>query len=273
MDRNFLRKGRRGSGWSLIELTIILICLSILCAILAPVIGIYVRNAKMCRIREDIQCLGCAIWMFVEDTGNTHFLQNGSPGPSLGASRSDGVWVNGSAPDLHASNRVNLLVTDGDIPEVGPDGNTTWASPVNFGEVDFMAYHLITNTPGNDPNRRYRSPLDLNKGAGAYNSDPMFALQSSGGFNSEFAWRGPYMTAPLDPDPWNNRYACNVVYLDPCADSGNATVASQGVNGWTYDCVVLCAGADGEIDTGYDVDGLTPGDDDLIYCISGNSRP
>ena len=66
---------KRLSGWSLIELTIILVVLSILCAILAPVIGRFVRNAKMCRAREDVQAIGCAIWMCIEDTANSYFMK------------------------------------------------------------------------------------------------------------------------------------------------------------------------------------------------------
>ena len=45
----------RNRGWSLIELTIILIVLSILSAILVPVIDRYVRNAKIVRAREDVE--------------------------------------------------------------------------------------------------------------------------------------------------------------------------------------------------------------------------
>ena len=261
---------RRRLGWSLIELTIILVVLSILCAILAPVIGRYVRTAKIVRCREDVQALGSSVWMFIKDTGNSHFMQDGSPDPSLGASRNDGVNTSGSAPDQSAANRVDLLVGDGDVPEVGPNGDSAWTEAVNFGTVDFMEYHLVTNMPGHDSGNRYRTPLDLNKGDGAYASDPMFARRSSGGFNSEFAWRGPYITAPIDPDPWGNRYAANVLYLDAVADSGNATPAA---NGFTEDTVVLSAGPDEEVDSAFSADGLTPGDDDLIYTLSANSRP
>ena len=43
--------------------------------------------------------------------------------------------------------------------------------------------------------------------------------------------------------------------------------------GHTEDTIVLCAGSDEEVDTAFAVDGLTPGDDDIIYTLSGNSRP
>ena len=242
--RRFASKSTGRRGWSLIELTIILICLSVLCAILAPVIGRYVRNAKMIRCREDVQALGCAIWMFVEDTGNSCFLRDGSlDGP-------------GATP----ANTVELVVTDGDIPGIGPHGADEWARPVNLNGIDFLAYHLITNNPGNDPVNAYPTPRDLQA---ASLGDPVFAKPGSGGFNSEFAWRGPYMTAPLDPDPWGNRYAVNCVFMGPNPDPE--------VNGYTEDTIVLSAGPDEEVDTQWAVDGLTPGDDDVIYMVCGNS--
>jgi len=265
-----LAKTRRSSGWSLIELTIILVVLSILTAILAPVIGRYVRNAKVVRCREDVQALGSAMTMFIEDTANSYFLQDGSPNPARGASRTDGVNASGSAPSQSTRNRVNLLVSDGDVPEKGSDGSSRWTFAVNFDEVDFFEYHLVTNRPGNHSSHSYRTPVHLDKGAGAYDDDPMFARRSSGGFNSEFAWRGPYITAPIDPDPWGNRYASNVMYLDPQADTSNRSPVD---NGFTEDVVILSAGPDEEVDTRYDVDGLTPGDDDILYTLSANSRP
>lgn len=257
---------KRTKNWSLIELTIILTVLSILCAILAPVIDRYVRNAKVVRCREDVQAIGCAITMFIEDTANSYFLRDGSANPTAGAGRSDSPLFEGSAPDQSSGNRVDLLVSDGDIPEA--HDTTPWVKPVNYGQADFLEYHLVTNRPGANHGNAYRTPTDLVSGAATY--DPMFARYESGGFNSEFAWRGPYMTAPIDPDPWGNRYAVNVKFLDPRADTqGN----SAPWNGFEEDVVILSAGPDEEIDSCYDKDGLTPGDDDILYTLSGNSRP
>ncbi len=263
---------RKRGGWSLIELTIILVVLSILCAILVPVIDRYVRNAKVVRAREDVGAIGSAIWMFVEDTANSYFFKDGTPNPALGASR---ILNGGSAPDQSDSNRVDMLVGDGDVPELGGDGHEKWVRKVNFADIDFLEYHLVTNNPGNAHGNAYRTPTDLGKGATDFPSDPMFARDESGGFNSEFAWRGPYITAPIDPDPWGNRYAVNAKFLDPQADSLNINSESgkDNGNGYEEDVVVLSAGPDEEIDTQYGVDGLTPGDDDILVTISGNSRP
>jgi len=121
-----MHRSKQG-GWSLIELTIILIVLSILSAILIPVVDRYVRNAKVIRAREDVSALGSAVWMFIEDTANSYYLKDGSPDPKKGASRKLG---GGSAPDQWDYNAVDVLVGDGDIPEVGENGNHKWTRPV-----------------------------------------------------------------------------------------------------------------------------------------------
>ena len=236
-----LLKRRHGrGGWSLIELTIILVCLSILCAILAPVIGRYVRRARMIRCREDVQCLGIAIWGFLNDSGSGCFRRDGSAPPS-------------------PENAVALAVSDGDIPELGPaPADARWVAPVDFAGVDYLEYHLSMNRPGNNPAHHYPTPDDLTGGSGA----PIFARPGSRA-NGEFSWRGPYMTAPIDPDPWGNRYAVNVLNL--CASGGDGT----GVDG---DCIVLSAGPDEAVDT--DFEGTpTETSDDVTYVLSGNSRP
>ena len=258
MSNALTNRCRGRSGWSLIELTIILICLSILSAIIAPVIGRYVRNAKVIRTREDVQAIASAIWMFIEDTGNSYFVQNGRPGRTTGMGE-----------DLHKDSRVEMLVSDGDIPELGPNGHNYWVRPVELARFDFLEYHLVSNRPGDNPANAYRTPRDMT-------SNGMFSRSSSGGFNSEFAWRGPYLTGPVDPDPWGNRYCVNVKYLDP---KGHDNWDPPGMNGYERDCVVISAGPDEEIDSNYKAswpgspEGLTPGDDDIICMVSANSTP
>lgn len=244
-------KGR--GGWSLIELTIILVVLSILAAILAPVMGRYVRNAKVVRAREDVQALGSAMVMYIEDTANSYFFIAGGTGTTR--------------PDQGSGNRVDVLISDGDIPEV--EAGVTeifWSAPpgsLAIG-VDFFSDHLIANAPA------YRTPTDLVNNAATTNTGWSAEDNNDVGFNAEFAWRGPYITGPILPDPWGNRYASNVIYLNPRADTADATATA---NGYEEDVVVISAGPDEEIDTDDSVDGLVPGDDDILYTVSGNSRP
>lgn len=285
-----LVRNSRRSGWSLIELTIILTVLSVLCAILAPVLDRFFRAAQVIRAREDVQAIGCSLQMCIRDTANMHFMKDGN---------GDGTdSPNTGRPDQGMVNRVDLLVSDGDIPvgtgiatitDADPDGSgaTGWRDVVDFADVDFLEYHLVTNNPGNDPANHYRTPLNLTNAGLAAKADAMFARQDSGGFNAEFSWRGPYMTAPIDPDPWGNRYAVNVKYLDARADGSaggnNSDSSTEAKGGYTADVIVLSAGPDEEVDTNFNHteqpqtadlhEGAVPGDDDIIYVMSGNSRP
>lgn len=127
---------------------------------------------------------------------------------------------------------VQILVSDGDIPrEIGPTGDARWDDPVGLGgggllTVDFMENHLVQNEPFDNPGVPYPG-----------------------------AWRGAYLNAPIDPDPWGNRYAINTQWLDG--------TAAQMRN----DTAVLSVGPDEQIDTAFQTDGLIPGDDDLIVVV------
>jgi hypothetical protein len=124
---------------------------------------------------------------------------------------------------------VEILVSDGDIPrEVSGTGSAEWQRPVDNagGLVDFLERHLVTNNPRGNVANDY---------------------PTAGGNR----WRGAYLTAPIDPDPWGNRYAVNVEFL----------------TGGSDDVVVFSAGPDEQIDSEYEDNGLTAVDDDLIVLV------
>jgi type II secretory pathway pseudopilin PulG len=126
---------------------------------------------------------------------------------------------------------IEMLVSDADIPPSAV-GATNWDNPVTCCgaavDVDFLERHLVTNTP---------------IAGGSY--------QTGAG-----RWRGPYLDAPLDPDPWGNRYAVNTQYLR---------------SGTTNDVFVLSAGPDEEIDTAFTVNGAVPGEDDIMAIVRRDS--
>lgn len=123
---------------------------------------------------------------------------------------------------------IEMLVGDGDIPFTAI-GATSWDDVVACcgaePDVAFMEGHLVTN-----------SSLG---GIGSYST-------AAGG------WKGTYINAPIDPDPWGNRYAVNVQYLKTTT---------------TNDTFVLSAGPDEEIDTAFTFNGARPGDDDIIAVV------
>ena len=125
---------------------------------------------------------------------------------------------------------VEMLVSDGDIPRTAIGGERIWDDPVN---------------PAAAPPRW------------------TFLERAS---RHEHAWRAPARTRyrrrrpgaaptsarPIDPDPWGNRYAVNVLHLRTTT---------------TNDVFVLSAGPDEEINTAFTVNGATPGDDDIIAVV------
>jgi type II secretory pathway pseudopilin PulG len=131
---------------------------------------------------------------------------------------------------IENSTEVNMLVSDGDIPrELSGTGSASWQRPVDLttGLVDFIENHLVQNQPRGNPANAYNPP------------------------GAATEWRGAYLTSPIDPDPWGNRYAVNVEFL----------------TGGTEDVVVMSAGPDEQVDSPYAGNGLTSGDDDLFVLV------
>ena len=249
-------------GLSLVEATIILMTIATLSAILAPVVNGYVDQARLARARNDEQVIANAIQAFMTDNGEAQFLNTASGGVTTPPTRPDG-------------NRIDMLVGDGDIPTQSVAGESLWTTALNGTTVDTLANHLIQNSPNElaGTATRYRNPTDITLAtAGGNNID--FARTASSGFNAPYAWRGPYLKGPVDPDPWGNRYAVNVLFLDP---NPTALVASLPVafvvaDYQRLDVFVLSAGPDAEIDTSVAQDGAVPGDDDIIFIVSSNAR-
>lgn len=262
---------RAQRGMSLVEATVILAVISVLSAMLTPAINGYVEQARQARVRQDVQVIGEAIQEFIEDNAEHQFLRNGSDGTTYGTPAGT------SEPPTRAdTNRVDLLVSDGDIPTLATavSTETFWTQAVNGAEYDTLSNHLIENLPGEASASRYRNPTDITlSSVGAQNID--FASTSSSGFNAPYAWRGPYLRGPVDPDPWGNRYAVNVAFLDPSPTatiSGITSGFSPSTDYPRLDVIVLSAGPDEEIDTKSAQDGAVPGDDDFIYLVSSHAK-
>jgi type II secretory pathway pseudopilin PulG len=259
---------RSAAGMSLIEATIVLSVIALLAAIMAPSVSGYVDTARQARAREDVHTIAEAIQQFITDNGESFFLLYGhGTNPE-------------NPPDRSDTFRLELLVSDGDIPTLGSGVSTEtyWTQavdPVNNYWIDTLANQLAQNTPLDDSSLRYRNPSDITIASpGGHNID--FARSSSSGFNAPYAWRGAYMSAPVRPDPWGNRYAVNVLFMQPATSSGpTAGTITAGFATTDYprlDVFVLSPGPDEEIDTMSAQDGAVPGDDDFIYIVSPNAK-
>lgn len=255
---------RAQGGVSLVEASVILSVVAVLSAVLAPEINGYIDQARQARAREDVQVIGTALQDWREDNAENQFLINGSNGA-----------LDRDPPTRADANRVNLLVSDGDIPTLATavSTETFWTQAVNSTTVDTFSNHLIQNTPAEASTSRYRNPTDITIATPSGNQID-FARSSSSGFNAPYAWRGAYLRGPVDPDPWGNRYAANVVFLDPAA-TATITGVTAGFGFADYprlDVFVVSAGPDEEIDTQSAQDGAVPGDDDFIYVVTSNAK-
>jgi type II secretory pathway pseudopilin PulG len=256
---------RNDAGVSLIEATLVLAVFAVLTSVLAPSAVSYIEEARQARTRQDLQSIADAISSFVEDNGELQFLQT-----AHGASAF-------TPPGRLDANRVNMLVSDGDVPTLGAGvaGETYWTQATSIAGIDTFANHLSQNTPADDPfgTLGYRNPVDISVGGGGSNID--FTRAESGGYNAPYAWRGSYLPAPVSADPWGNRYAANVAFLDTEATAVVTGTITAGFGVADYprlDVFVLSAGADEEIDTRSAQDGAVPGDDDFIYIVTSNAR-
>jgi len=229
-------------GFTLVEVTVILLVLTILSTIMLPQLGNYNRLARFVKVKEDLGAICSVLKRFIDDVGEPPYgegwYDNYNPGPRK--------WP------------IGLLIGNGDTPVDGGYGTQNWTRP-NMDEfgvttdgggmrpefiVDTFDNHLIANTPMGSGQWRWRTPVDMERG-----------------FHSLFAWRGPYLDE-ISSDPWGNRYMANVFALHSPPEAGPHDRYGSAV-------VCLSAGPDAEVDTDFNQPfGWTTNDDDLTAVLS-----
>lgn len=220
---------RDSRGISLVEAAIVLMAISILTAAAAPSASRALDRARLARAVEDAEAIKTGIVNFRADVFQGFSEDGTTSGPQMEMLVSDGdIPRQASLTDDDDDGVVETLMRwDDPVGDEVPD-NDSDGSGIS---VDFLEWHLVTNT------------------IQQFTGTP--AAYGLGGGN---AWRGTYLNAPLDADPWGNRYAVNVKFLDAPSDT-------------KMDTVVLSAGPDEEIDSLFERDGLYPGDDDVMVNI------
>jgi len=237
-------------GMSLIEATVVLMVMSVIAAILAPPVRNYVLTTQQAAASSDVENIGAALGRMLDDLGETAVLR-------------DGNGSSAALPPSHATgNRVDMLVTQGEVPALDASavrpgaGVTDWDDSVNNAAIQMLDYYLVANTPSSLAANAYRTGATMSV-------TTEFDPDSGAMFNAEHAWRGAYLPGPLGPDPWGNRYAINVEFLERPIGPGPA--------GNVNDVFVLSAGSNGRIETRFNVDGATSGND-VLYLVSGGTR-
>jgi len=112
------------TGFTLIELTVVLAVIVTLALILTPSITNFINDSRVARAKTDTQTVASAITQFYKDNG---FFPQWSA-------------ANAGGPGLIA-NKVDLLVSPGNIPTVA--SANTWTT----GTTDTIANQLINDTP------------------------------------------------------------------------------------------------------------------------------
>lgn len=266
------RNGKHEAGFTLVEVSIILFVLVILSSILLVNLGDFNRLARFARAKEDVGALCSALNQYLLDIGETAVWH-------WGGRDGGGAWSD--TPDR--TDPIGLLIGDGDTPMAPRDDQfQNWQLPFGskFREnkdiagtsvlfrVDTFANHLIHNTPSNNPANGARAPADMIHGgtsSGIYGG-LNFDSRDGQGFNSLYAWRGPYINDRVDPDPWGNRYMANVFAL--------YTPADMAADGFGSAVVCYTAGPDEQIDTVFNQPGgWFTGDDDITALAhAGGNR-
>jgi len=164
---------RRNSGFTLIEMVVVLAVVAILAAILTPTIAKNINDSKITRATNETQVIAAAVGSFYRDVGR---------------------WPTSDGTSL--SDTLQLLYGPGDVPTIQGAGvsdeefwlndGTGWAVDV----IDTFANHLIENDPRD--------------GAVNYPDDTTVP-------RPELRWRGPYLTE-VRADPWGSHYSCNIYY-------------------------------------------------------------
>lgn len=232
-------------GMSLVEVTIILMTLAILTAVAAPAITDYVQDARDTKAKEDIEAIGTAVSRLVRDTGK--------PGLVLVASTA-----------FTEANRVDLLVSEGNVPDVGTQASYTNANlndSINWDEGDATGYAnddtMLNQFLANAPAYTVPQTEDFTQ------PGPSFGI----------GWRGAYLGRAIGPDPWGNRYMATTAFLGVGTDA--ADTAADGYKGWTRDAIVISAGRNGVMENpvgGTTNAGTGVSGDDVYFVIAGNSR-
>lgn len=214
---SFVAPRRTDRGMSLIEATIVLMMLSILTAAAAPGVSRTLAQARLSRATSDVAAIKTAIGNVLID--HTLFVPFTSTGDSGG-------------------DTIEMLVSDGDIPVLSSTISGLGSPHTNWGAVVACC--------GSEPDVAFlEAHLVLNSGLGGVGS---YSTAATG-------WRGAYINAPVDPDPWGNRYAVNTEYLRGASTDN--------------DVIVLSAGPNEQVDTQYSwtTGGARPGDDDIITVV------
>ena len=270
--------GRDKRGFTLIEVTIILLVLVTLGMIILPQLGNFNLMARKVKVKEDLGALCASFKVFLDQVQlSGPYLY---PGGGFEQPRDPVGLLVGPGEPPHDTGRV--IHTDVHTPfpwNSAPSAHTGLGyqlavatdvsrTVVNFA-VDRLENHLQLNGP-------YSRTLVGDSTARYVNT-----LENPGMAGDFFGWRGPYFDL-ITPDPWGTRYAINTfalhkphnAYVVPATSLTNK--GHGGRRGDIFSTAVVCysAGADRYAHTAFNQPmnvwpfGWTTGGDDIAVVLS-----
>jgi type II secretory pathway pseudopilin PulG len=249
-------QGLADHGMSLVEATIVLMTLSVLAAALAPAARAYIEDGRNVKAKKDVEAIGATIDQLLRDTGLRCLSFNGSSCANDASGRVE-LLVSGSTVNANEPTVVSTAASVG--ASTASATSLNWAgdpvSEVADARRDVMDDQFATNAPG------YAAA----------------SFTVGGGPRAGVGWRGAYVDAPIDVDPWGYAYQANTVFLAVASDSSGSdgTGTGQRRGGWTQDVLVLSAGSNGTVQTpfgGNASTGSTAVGDDVVYVVQGGTR-
>lgn len=146
-------------GFTLIEMVITLGVIAVFAAILVPLIGTYLEQARIARAQSDVRTIGDAILKFERDVGRFPMFGSGS----------------GYLPDSNA----NVVRLEGPGSSPTTTGSSDWTASSGFTDTDCGAgctFHTMGVLISND-----------------------IGYPTTSSLGKPFKWKGPYMEVTADP--------------------------------------------------------------------------
>lgn len=186
----------KNSGFTLLEIVIVLAVIGALAAMIAPRAFTYLEDARRTQAQNDANQIAAAIGNFIKATGVP-------PYKNQAAADKIPAWQNTVPADFSC-----LAGSQGVGFSADEDATTadSWTTCYTAGSNDTIERHLIENKPSNDAAKAYKT-------------------------TGKTAWKGPYLPS-VPPDPWGKPYLVNVKQMDPAAATPKAAwVISAGPDG------------------------------------------
>lgn len=185
---------KKHSGFTLIEVVVVLAVLGALMAAIAPMAFTYLRDSRVAQAQNDANQIAAAI-------GN-HLRATGVP-PYKNTTSADKIPAKESADFDCLVGGQGIGFTSVEDTTAGTSWSTCYTVSTTDDTID---NHLIANAPGGSGAKLYK-------------------------ITGKTAWKGPYLPS-VPSDPWGKPYLVNIKQMDPAAATPKAAwVISAGPNG------------------------------------------